>query len=577
MPGRFVKAIVMSIIAAAMVAGRALADEPKPASDYETYQKAWHWPKVKISKETTYFTEPLRPDGGVDYVAALNRLYSKGVTPENNAAVAIWQAIGPKENELSKQTRKQYFAMLGMQELPKRGDYLVPLEESFGDRSTPQEIALLEQCCVAEGLPWSRKEYFRVATLLERNEKPLNAVVKGLKRPRLYLPLVPLGDVQLTACTDLTWAFATSAMVEWLEVRAMAKLYDGHVAEAWQDIRAIYRLGQMESCQPCVSCEGASAYSHAVIAAAVLTEYANLTAAQAKEYLEELQALPPMRPDWQSCNETERCIAIEQLMSLVDTRELDSTISMAERDEYGNTIERPSKAEQKLLRSAIEQLVANKSVDGTELLLRHNAWWNRLVEANKCSTWLETSAKFDALLAEARDEAKRTAEVVLSGKPTPVGKMSPKEKAQHLAKLVGLPYRVCVSKCGMSCEIELQTRENMVELALALAAYRVEHRGKYPNTLAELVPAYLRAIPKDLFTGEDFHYKLEMAGYALYSVGQNGKDDGGRERDCFGGDSTAKKTSAADDIVLRMPAKNIKQAQLEIITSLRKYYEHLHR
>ena len=51
---------------------------------------------VTISKETTYITEPLRPDGYPDYLAALNQLASKGVTPEDNAVVILVQAFGPK-------------------------------------------------------------------------------------------------------------------------------------------------------------------------------------------------------------------------------------------------------------------------------------------------------------------------------------------------------------------------------------------------------------------------------------------------------------------------------------------------
>ena len=50
---------------------------------------------VTISKETTYITEPLRPDGYPDYLAALNGELSKGVTPENNSAVLFWKALGP--------------------------------------------------------------------------------------------------------------------------------------------------------------------------------------------------------------------------------------------------------------------------------------------------------------------------------------------------------------------------------------------------------------------------------------------------------------------------------------------------
>ena len=51
---------------------------------------------VTISKETTYITEPLRPDGYPDYIAVLNQRGSKGVTPENNAVVPVFRAMGPK-------------------------------------------------------------------------------------------------------------------------------------------------------------------------------------------------------------------------------------------------------------------------------------------------------------------------------------------------------------------------------------------------------------------------------------------------------------------------------------------------
>ena len=51
---------------------------------------------VTISPTTTYITAPLRADGYVDSVAAIDEMSSDGVTPENNSAVLFWQAIGPK-------------------------------------------------------------------------------------------------------------------------------------------------------------------------------------------------------------------------------------------------------------------------------------------------------------------------------------------------------------------------------------------------------------------------------------------------------------------------------------------------
>ena len=57
------------------------------------------WPgssTFTVGTETTYVTEPLDKQGYVDYVAALNQRMRKGITPEQNANVLIWQALGPR-------------------------------------------------------------------------------------------------------------------------------------------------------------------------------------------------------------------------------------------------------------------------------------------------------------------------------------------------------------------------------------------------------------------------------------------------------------------------------------------------
>ena len=97
-------------------------------------------------------------------------------------------------------------------------------------------------------------------------------------------------------------------------------------------------------------------------------------------------------------------------------------------------------------------------------------------------------------------------------------------------------------------------------LSLALAGYHYD-RGSYPNNLAELCPKYIGAIPKDVFSGEDYHYKLEKDGYLLYSVGPNGKDDGGKnllqDMDWTNYDDSkySEGEKSADDIAIRMPPK----------------------
>ena len=73
---------------------------------------------------------------------------------------------------------------------------------------------------------------------------------------------------------------------------------------------------------------------------------------------------------------------------------------------------------------------------------------------------------------------------------------------------------------GLSCCHEL------ARTLLATCAYRADHGGRSPSSLAELIKGnYLKSMPIDRFSGGALLYaaKLGMA----YSVGQNLKDDGG--------------------------------------------------
>jgi type II secretory pathway pseudopilin PulG len=69
-------------------------------------------------------------------------------------------------------------------------------------------------------------------------------------------------------------------------------------------------------------------------------------------------------------------------------------------------------------------------------------------------------------------------------------------------------------------------------IALALRLYRFDHNGHWPDSLDALIPQYLPAIPIDPFspTAVSFRYKPPAAGAVpiIYSVGENGVDDGGR-------------------------------------------------
>jgi len=81
-----------------------------------------------------------------------------------------------------------------------------------------------------------------------------------------------------------------------------------------------------------------------------------------------------------------------------------------------------------------------------------------------------------------------------------------------------------------------KTMQNVVDrqsfLTLAATACALERHwlahGNYPETLAELVPTYLDKVPLDIVNGDPLRYwRNDNGRFTLYSIGLDGKDDGG--------------------------------------------------
>ena len=66
----------------------------------------------------------------------------------------------------------------------------------------------------------------------------------------------------------------------------------------------------------------------------------------------------------------------------------------------------------------------------------------------------------------------------------------------------------------------------LVITELAVRGYQAKH-GRPPISLAELVPAWLPAVPLDPFTDKPLAYRITTNSFLLYSVGPDAQDDGG--------------------------------------------------
>ncbi len=80
-------------------------------------------------------------------------------------------------------------------------------------------------------------------------------------------------------------------------------------------------------------------------------------------------------------------------------------------------------------------------------------------------------------------------------------------------------------------ELDLRARAHLelAKTALALERYRLAG-GRVPERLEELVPQYLKEVPSDPFDGNPIRYRRTEPGYCLYSIFEDGQDNGGKEK-----------------------------------------------
>jgi hypothetical protein len=505
--------------------------------------------RITVSKETTYVTEPLRADGSVDYAAALNRRCSEGVTTKNNSAVLFWQAFGP--SEILKDRRDKFFAMLGIPVPPETGNYLVP-EDAFVDRlknagrpeaqvrGEGQELVFAQQSREAMKRPWSKAEFPALAEWLALNEEPLALLIEATKRPRRYDP-INLGTNESLIDTPLRAAQKSREVVRALTIRAMLRLGQGKVDEAWQDLLACHRLSRLVG-QGTFIVEALVGFAIDGIARGgdrALLEHAQLTIAQIARMRADLDHLPPMSKMVDKIDIGERFMYLDML-SMVAREGLSSGVSSIT-GLSGGSVGRGSESTVESMINSIGRMTLNWDV----ICCMGNSWYDREVEACRKPTRAERKVALDAFnkdlhgIATRAGSWKRLVSAMLLCR---CGAISEQVGEVFVSLLLPATDAAIYAEDRWTMESELN------KLAFALAAYRADH-GAYPVKLADLTPKYLSAVPKDIFNAAELHYRQEGKGHLLYSVGRNGNDDGGKTLD------DRKGNEDWDDLTVRMPAK----------------------
>ncbi len=487
-------------------------------------------PKITVSKETTWATEPLREDGTVNYLEAVNRLFSKDVTPENNACVLLYQAMGPSPE--GQRRPDLFFRRMGIEPLPDEGKYYRDLGKWVRDRpDAPNDINLVYDMQTTSGQrPWTKAEFPLIAAWLQENEIPLRTVALAADRPKYFSPLVGSDadpDGALIAVL-LPGVQKSREFARALASRAMWELAEGSQVDAWRDLMTIHRLGRLVGQGPTLIeyLVGVALESVAMNGEQRFLSETKPSTKMLTMYRKQLDRLPARASVADKLDAGERSMFLDCAQRMARGKMALKEIADGQGADGGSLIE-------KLAEGAILQ-----SVDWDAALKSANKWYDRLAETARKPDYRVRATE----MKQFNDDLKKLAEknrgpmVILSllgGKPAISQAMSD--------MLISLLLPAVQQVVGAEGRI-IQRMRNL-ELAFALEMYRAE-TNEYPDSLERLAPKQIAEIPDDLFTGKPLKYERTPDGYRFYSVGQNEQDDEGRSFD---------DNPRGDDLVVRMP------------------------
>ncbi|HVS71231.1 MAG TPA: hypothetical protein VHQ47_08250 [Phycisphaerae bacterium] len=465
---------------------------------------AAHWRRIPLNASTTRITAPLAPDGLPDYLKAINDQYSKGVTPDNNAAPAVITVVGLTGKPAWKKTVLRLlnipdpgagmltpYATWAKKQTPSTDETAPqPPSPPTRDSKVPDPEAPLEE---AEARPWKRADHPEVAAYLASQSAALDALEKAVQRDRFYQPTVAEnGDTETHARPVMVEAlfapdwFQTRQAARALVARAMLRAGENDPAGFTQDITTLIRLAQLIAQGP------------------LLTDYLSGMPIQATamEIIQQVAAAPGLDP-----------AAIAPLQNLLaaagptptPARQLDTGERYMMLDGF----------------CTLNRIAASPSISSGGFypplpvnfpagMIEANDFFDRMRDAFVLPIY---SARQSILQAgdaqiQAIDHAGRW------------------HKLTHLHEALLPTLAPSVARVNILYTEDVAD-EHLAKTTLALRLYRATH-PTFPPALSDLpLPADAATDP---FTNKPLLYHKSPTGYRLYSVGPDLHDNGGKPR-----------------------------------------------
>jgi hypothetical protein len=307
--------------------------------------------------------------------------------------------------------------------------------------------------------------------------------------------------------------------------------------QAWADLLACHRLARLAGQGPTLV-EALVAFSFDGIALAgdkAMLQHLRLTAAETSGICREYNALPTAAKVSNVVDFGERLVWLDAILRLacgginaIDVREIGASKTGGSFDDA---------------LTSMRNSLGSYALDWDVILRMNNFWLDQTADACR----RRTHASRKERLLRIKEEMEREIAAGRDWKRMLYSLLT--EHRRATSRSIGL-VMLSLNLPSVTLAIDAEDRATMqfelTKLGFSLAAYRADH-GSYPAKLADLTPKHAAEVPKDIFNRDaDLHYELKGDGYQLYSVGINGKDDGGQG---------AEDREGCDDLSIRVPAE----------------------
>jgi hypothetical protein len=468
-------------------------------------------PPFYISPQTSYLTEPRAKEYyGIDYVAVIEKQLPT-VPPEDNGFRPLVEALGLPP--FGDGYAVHWTHICQYLDLPPDIEPKLTYTDwwAYHKSLSEEEKGVIKSFTTHDTLlPCSEEEMPIVRRWLDDNEAALDLFVVASQKPGMYIP--PVFDHTLLDAKLINEQTFRN-MARGLQIRVRYQLALGEVDKAWDDVLAMYRIGEHQ--RLAVHCTVNSLVHIALV------RMANHTAESVvihsdwdsdKIRRRAANIMPFQRPysedELKNILRNERLVALDAMQYIANNGDFDILSPSGTSDCC------PSGA----FDSGFDEWYKRKA-------LRFNRWGLVMNEINK---------KFDDM-----------EERLFSGAPEPGGKgrFGGEFHMYEFLKLFagyGKNGAVAIAIGEMMGELLVpaidaylgavkrhEAEGSLLPLVFTLESYHRDN-GSYPERLDDLLGRYMDEIPLDPFSGEPLRYILEEGGYLLYSIGPNGIDEEGR-------------------------------------------------